>query len=212
MAPVYEDMSINELTTIPPFIRFRNVILWYTDIDRGQPIEEKCKFIESYLLPIKQALNDSDMVEFHAEISENNRNYFSDHSKLLDYIRNRFLPICISSRGYEFQIRFVSDGNSIKNMIVSILEMDKIRRCSNVTIEMFNGEQNRNEFPVLPVEEISTWLERSADGMENAIQERFLKIYLNGTSQNLQEMVDYLTTVYFKTFKTKANKIYYQSN
>ena len=96
-------------------------------------------------------------------------------------------------------------------MIVSILEMDKIRRCSNVTIEMFNGEKNQNELPVLPIEEISIWLERSADSMENAMQETILKIYLSDTLQNLKEMVDYLKTVYFKTFKTKA-KIYCQSN
>ena len=78
--------------------------------------------------------------------------------------------------------------------------MDEIKHCSNIEIEIeiIGGEQKR-----LPVEEISNWLEPSADGTKINLQnhnERFLKINLNSTIQNDQEMFDNLKTVYFKTF------------
>ena len=130
------------------------------------------------MLPIKLALYDSNVVQFIATISQNDRNNFSDHLKLLDYIRNRFLPICNSSRGYKFQIWFPFDANSDTNLIASILEMDEIKHCSNVEIVIIFGEQKR-----LPVEEISNWLEPSDDRTNNSLQslrERFLKIYYRG--------------------------------
>ena len=113
------------------------------------PIEEKCEFIESQLLPLKLALCDSNTIEFVAQISQKDRNHFNDHLKLLDYIRNRFLPICNSSRLYEFQILFRSDANSATEVIVSILEMDEIKHCSNVEIVIMTGIQKR-----LPIEEV----------------------------------------------------------
>ena len=150
-------LSLNELPTIPPFFRFNkvNVTSWCNFVD--QPIEEKCKSIENQLLPLKLALCDSNVVDLMATISQSNRCYFNDNSKLNDYIRNRFLPICNSSRCYKFEIWFYSDRNSDKNVIASILEMDEIKHCSNVEIRIIYGEQKR-----LPVEEISNWLERYA--------------------------------------------------
>ena len=143
------------------------------------------------------------MVEFIARISQNDRNNFSDHLKLLDYIRNRFLPICNSSRGYKFDICFFSDRNSDANVIASILEMGEIKRCTNVGIKIIGGAQKR-----LPIEEISNWLERSPDGTKNNLhnqKERFLKIYFYDTTifikpnpfiRNAREMLDHLKTVY----------------
>ena len=55
----------------------------------------------------------------------------------------------------------------------------------------------------LPVEEISNWLERSTDGIENTAQsqkERVLKIGIQGI-QNAREIVDHLKTVYFKIIR-----------
>ena len=193
-------ISLNELATIPLFLRFYTVLLAYNF--GAETIEEKCELIKKQLLPLKLALNDTNMVEFIACISQNNHNHFNDHSKLLDFIRNRFLPICNSSRRYKFQIRFNSDANSDRNVITLILEMDEIKRCSNVEIEIIGGKQKR-----LPIEEISNWLERSADGAKNNIQnqtERFLKIYynyyLNPVIKNAREMLEHLTKVYFIYF------------
>ena len=173
--------------------------IWYNHA--GQPIEEKCKLIENQLLPLKLALYDSNMVQFTSTISGRDRCYFSDHSKLLDFIRNRFLPICNSARRYEFQIWFRSDANYDTNVIASILEMDEIKHCSNVQIGIIDGEQKR-----LPIDEISNWLTPSGDGTNNSLQslrERFLKIYYHYYTpfiQNGREMLEHLAKVYFKTF------------
>ena len=170
-----QQLSPNELATIPPFFRFNNVRIWYDLADQPIEIEETCESIENQLLPLKLALNDSNVVQFTATISREVCRYFSDHAMLLDFIRNHFLSICNSSHRYEFQIRFNSDANSDTNVIASILEMDEIKHCSNVKIGIFYGEQKR-----LPVEEISNWLEPSADGTNNSLQslrERFLEIY-----------------------------------
>lgn len=75
--------------------------------------------------------------------------------------------------------------------------MNEIKSCSNVEIELSNGEQNQ-----LPVEEILNWLEQSTDGMKNIVKawkERLLKISFRGTHfiQNAREMVDHLETVHF---------------
>ena len=138
---------INELVTFPLFLRFDKVQIWCEYGDRL--IEEKCKFIESQLLPLKPTLNDANMVDFFARISQNERNQFSDHLKLLDYIRNRFLPICNLSRGYNFQILFPFYTYPNINVIASILGMDEIKQCSNVKIGIITGIQKR-----LPIEAI----------------------------------------------------------
>ena len=188
------DISLNELTTFPLFLRFDNVKIWCKYDDRL--IEEKCEFIERQLLPLKPALNDSNVVQFTAIISRRDCRYFSDHSKFLEYIRNQFLPICNSSRRYKFKIWFYSDENSNTNVIASILKMEEIKHCSNIEIEIIFGEQKR-----LPVEEISNWLESSAGGAKNSLQNeraRLLRIYYYSTTfiQNAQEMLDHLKTVY----------------
>ena len=191
-----QKLSPNELPTISPFLRFDKVIIWCDIADL--PIEEKCEFIENQLLPLKLALYDSNVVEFTPTISQNGRNNFSDHSMLLDFIRNRLLPNCNSSRRYKFKIRFSSDRNSDTNVIASILEMDEIKHCSNVEIGIIDGEQKR-----LPVEEISNWLERSADEAKNNIQnhmERFLNFYyiyyFTHFIQNARELLEHLAKVF----------------
>ena len=188
---------LNELATFPLFLRFDNVKVSIVYNLADQPIEERCKFIESQLLPIKFALYDSNMVEFIADIFQENRNHFSDHSKLLDYIRNRFLPICNSFRRYKFKIGFNSAANSGTDITASILQMDEIKHCLNVEIRLFDGGQKR-----LPVEEISNWLEPFAAGTKNTLQnqkERLLTIYHIGpfTIQNAREMLEHLAKVYF---------------
>ena len=195
---------INELVTFPLFLRFDNVKIWCEYGD--QLIEEKCKLIESQLLPLKPTLNDANMVDFFARISQNERNQFSDHLKLLDYIRNRFLPICNLSRGYNFQIWFPFYRYPNINVIASILGMDEIKHCSNVEIGIMTGIQKR-----LPIEEISNWLEPSADVKKNNLQnqkERFLKIFnggVYGTIQNAREMIEHLAKVLLYFFYGRYN-------
>ena len=114
------------------FLRFNTVQLWYYDCYGYQPIEKKCEFIESHLLPFKPVLNYSNMIEFNAHIDQNDRRYFSDSSQLLKYIRHQFIPIFNLSNGYTFKICFDSDRNSAANTIASILQMDKMVLVSYV--------------------------------------------------------------------------------
>ena len=129
-------ISFTEMTTIPPFVRLKDVELWYMK-DFQQPIEEKCAFIENRLLPFQSALNDSNMIECYARIRiDQYRDDFNDHLGFIEYIRNRMLPICNSSRGYKFFIIFESDVNSGTNVIASLLQMAEIKRCPNVEINL----------------------------------------------------------------------------
>ena len=137
------------------------------------------------------------MITFIAYIGQNQNEcgLFSDHSQLINYIQNTFLPICNSSSGYQFDIYFFSDANSAEDTIASILKMDEIKNCSMVQIQIYDAEQTQ-----LPVYEVSNWLEKSTDGEENIVQnleERFLEIRFDGDSciQNAREMVDHLETV-----------------
>ena len=134
--------------------------------------------------------DDKILCHFH----QNWRNYFKEHSQLLGYIRNQFLPICDSSRGYHFLIHF--DENSATNVIASLLQMDEIKRCSKVKI----GIEIDNGILHLPIEEISNWLERYIDGIENKVQNRDVRFFKFGfydiQIQNCREMIEHLIMVF----------------
>lgn len=192
-------VTLSELTTLPPFLRFDEVSVCL----RGAlSIEEKCEFIGSKLLPLKSALVDSNVVKFYAIIS-GNRNHFSDHSQFLEFVQTRLLSNCGSSRSYKFEIYFKSDEQLATSAIASLLKMNEIKRSSRIKIEieMFHrGDKH------LPVEEISNWLENPSDGMENIAQikkERFLEVDfdISCTIQNAREMVDHLKEVFFRLKK-----------
>lgn len=186
-------LTRTDLTEFPLFLRFNNVQLWYW---RGsQPIKEKCELIEAHLIPFKSVLNVSNMIEFYAYITHDDKTYFNNHSKLLYYLQNRLLQICDSARGYKFRILFFSHANTITNVIESILQMPPIERCSNVEIEIpFLWRVQKQ----LPVKAISNWLEMSAVRMEindRKQKEKFLKILMMGI-QNARELIDHLKMVY----------------
>ena len=148
------------------------------------------------------------MIEFSAIISQHDRNYFNNHSTLIDYFQNQLLSICDSARGYKFRIYFRSDEdeNDITNVISSILQLPTIERCSNVEIEIrCYWEVNKQ----LPVEVISNWLEKSVDGMEinsRKQREKLLTIRMRDI-QNVQKMIDHLKSVYL-LFNRFINYIY----
>ena len=182
------------LVTFPPFLRFNEVRLKY--YIKSQLLHAKCLLFEDCLNSIKPALKDSNEICFDANINRANPSHFSDHSSVVIYLRDRLLPICDSSRRYEFIIGFESYENSATKVISSILQISQVRRCSNVSIELFDYM-----YPArLPVEDISNWLDPKAedgDGTEicgKKRQSRFLKIYSYITS-NAQEMLDHLKEV-----------------
>ena len=85
---------------------------------------------------------------------------FKDHFALLKHLRDELLPLCDSSRHYEFFITFLTDRDSHTNVIESLLQMPQIRR-SNVGIELncvFDTQ--------LPVEAIVQWLNQEPDPLD----------------------------------------------
>ena len=190
----WNEISLDNLTfDIPRFLRFNEVELFYT---RGsKSIEEKCWSIGSYLEPLKEALNDSISIQFHGDIDRNDPKNFGDHSKLLGYISEELLTICNSSRGYDFYIFLrTEEAEAEANVINSIIQMPQICRCSNLRLDLWLVRQQK----LLPVETISSWLNRTIGDRRFFIgrtpKEIFLRIYASGI-QNVMEMCDHLVEV-----------------
>ena len=129
---------------------------------------------------------------------------FEDHFALLEHLRNKLLPICDSSRHYEFQIEIIfaaSGPNVATNVIESLLQMPQIVVCSNVTIEVRNYPSVLID---LPVEAIVKWLNQKPDtdnptgviDQQNANKhEKFLAIHLVAIHNEL-EVIANLTEVF----------------
>lgn len=149
----------------PLFLRFGLVRINFSKLcDDGKggsmwdtvPIVQKCRFFEDKLQLIKPLLNGSTIC-VNIYIDRSNPSNFYDHDDLLKYLRNRLLPICNESRQYEFVFSLDSDHNATKCMLASILKMGQIDRCSDLSINFVPYDI------ILPIEEISTWLHRSAN-------------------------------------------------
>ena len=158
-------ISLDDLEALPEFIRFNEVYMPYSrgfqPPSRNISIQEKCQFFADLLPSIKGALNDSKEICFCGDINENDPSNFSNHSTLIDYIRDEFLPICDSSRRYKFEIDFFSDKDAATNVVSSILKMPQIVRCLNVEIEIWISTMG---YPSkLPVDEIVRWLNQKID-------------------------------------------------
>ena len=156
-------VTLTELSSLPLFVRFDNVELWYRL--GPQLIEEKFKLFQSYLLTLKTALNDSNVITVYTEISQNNSRVFSNYLALLEYFPI-LLSICGSSRCYRFEIVFYSDKDAIPNVIAAIMQIPKINRCSSgLTIIIPNYWKEQNH---LLLKAVSNWVEKAADErMEN---------------------------------------------
>ena len=193
-----EKISVANLATFPPFLRFNDVLLRYQL--GSQLLLAKCSLFEDCLNSIKPALKDSNEICFEANINRAYPSHFSDHSSLLIYLRDRLLPIFDSSRRYEFAIAFGSaDENSAAEFISSILQISQVRSCSNVSILLFSSyDFQLVQFPVA-VEDISNWLTPITDDKVEIFglkkETRFLQIY--SKVQNAQEMWEHLKAVNF---------------
>lgn len=190
-------ISLNDLIILPTFIRSDNIQL-ICGLD-PQPVEEKCKVLEVYLLSLKSTLNESSVIEFEANISKNCTGHFKNHSHLLDHIQHQFLPICSPSRRYKFLIHFNSDANAVTNVIASILNLPELKRCSSAEIQICYGKGFERQQSQLPVEVISNWLKLGMEMNVRNGKDLFLKIHMDNI-QNAQEMVDHLKMVSFIYF------------
>ena len=188
------NVSLANLRSVPRFLRFNEVRLSYNF--GAKSIEERCRSIQKYLQPLKEALNDSIAIRFWGDIDRNNLKKFNDHSKLLDYFSEQLLKICNSSREYDFYICFCTEeAGAGTNVINSIIQMPQICRCSNLRFRLSRGPQPM----LLPVDAISDWLNRTIGvGMNfngrRTPQEMSLRVYA-GIIQNVVEMCDNLLEV-----------------
>ena len=192
-------ISRANLAAFPPFLRFTEVRLRY---DTGyQSLFTKCRLFEDCLKSIKSALKDPIKICFVAYINRDDRSDFSDHSSVAIYLHYGLLPICDSSRCYEFNIDFdfdldeyEPDGFASMDLIYSILQISQVQSCSNVSIELSGNSTST----FLPVEEILDWLaQKTADCVEiydTKEQNRFLWIK-SLCIPNIQEMWDHLKEV-----------------
>ena len=192
-----EEISLANLAKFPPFLRFNEVLLNY----HHGSLLTKCRLFEECLDSIKPALKDSNKTCFAAKINQADPNDFSDHSTVVIYLRDILLPLCDSSRSYEFNISFELDENSTTKIISSILQISQVGSCSNVSINLFNYYFSTR----LPVDDISNWLApKTVEGAEicgKKGENRFLIIHSNTiqTIPNMKEMWEHLMEVNFFT-------------
>ena len=131
----WNEIPLANPTFCPHFLRFNEVQLSYNH--GAKSIEEKCRSIENYLQPLKEALKDSTAIRFYGDIYRNDQAYFSDYSKLLEYLSEQLLKICNSSRGYNFSIYLQpEEAGTGTNIINSIIQMPQICRCSTLRINL----------------------------------------------------------------------------
>ena len=160
------------LTDLPQFFRFDRIQLDYQDsAAEALPIAEKCQSVVNCLQPLK--LDDSSLIHFIGAINKNDRNCFSDHSQLLDHLRNELLPICGSSHRYKFEIFLGSYEVSSNNLIAQILQLPQIECCLNVEIKLYGLRMYLMQFPI---DSISNWLHQNCNGTNEKSDERFLRI------------------------------------
>ena len=165
-------VSYTDLVTFPQFLRFHLVTLRIAenkDYDHDNDFvltKDKCYLSEMYLQAIKRALNNS-IIYFMGRIDRNCLHCFADHSELVNYVKNRLLPNCESSRDYKFSIDFRFDqieSSKAVSVTASILQMPQLckhHRPFNITIYFENIGRNT---PVqIPVETIANWLNQKSE-------------------------------------------------
>ena len=194
-----KEISLQDLALFPAFLRFDEVDLRYWE--GSQSIAEKCDLFDGWLQSIKPALNDSNF-NFKCFVSEGPSDFFN-HQTLIKYLSDRLLTICESSRMYSFYIGFGSDFNSASNIIASILQMSQICRygCFGVCIALIIGANPTQ----LPIETISTWLNRKSGAMEIHQKQTGSVLLIRSnlireTFQNIPEMCAFLKMVNFNLF------------
>lgn len=196
---------IPNLASIPSFIRFREVNLYY--FYGSQSINAKCKLIDERLKMAIPALINA-KINLKCTIDETNRRHFNNHSALINYLRNDLLPIVSNSpRRYNFQIGFNSDKNAATEVIDSILQMSQISRCKRVEIIIwFPLDRHFDQSYRCPLEGISNWLSLKSDDKNGKIcdqtsEEKFLRIYLSEIKiSNFREIWEHLSKVKVNSF------------
>ena len=187
-----EAITLSELVVVPSFLRFDNVSLDYSSFrTHSLSIAEKCESIRGYLSLITASLYDSNITRFCCAINEKDPSQFTDHSGLLEHIR-QVVSICDTSRGYAFSLfdLYTTDFDSGGHLIASLLNMPEIARSSYVYISCLN-------LNYLPIEIISNWLNREHHEMGKKQQELNLELVCPIQDALILEICDFLKQVSF---------------
>ena len=196
-----------DLGILPAFLRFNSVDLWFgqskimqqfqTKVFSPQPsIEEKCEQFDKYLQMLKPALIGTKLfVWADIDLSRKDCDSFSSHSQLLDYLRDRLLPICNLSAHYTFNIHsyskasdlisaktalhpFFNHGRIHQQFINQHFQQTTLQFChDSIALILQTPEINRCSdvtikfsgicYPTqLPVKTISDWLNQNPNEME----------------------------------------------
>ena len=187
------------MLAVPRFLRFDFVKLDYSI--GQQSIAEKFESFRRHLPSIKATLYDSNITCF--QIKHDGLSQFIDYSTstLLEHIHN-IVPICDSSRGYEFDFDLEMDSSwntNVYNLIASILEMTAIA-CSSTVCIYIRSLYGFMILSQLPIEIISNWLNRERNAMNQKQQERVFKLDFPVQYSLIQEMCDFLKQVSFLSF------------
>ena len=143
----------------------------------------------------KTALSKVEIISFTAEINENDRTQFCDHSQMLAHLREKVLPFFETATVYNFDIEFRSHKNAVGTVTAEILQMHPIShsRCSFVA---FDYRTFRKYLSIqLPVAEISAWLSRNLDGNNQQKEKRTLFFDCHSEVQNVVEICNHFKEV-----------------
>ena len=193
------EISPSDLTALPPFLRFNIVQLEVAElcyVKVGQPIAEKCLLFENLLQQSLKPALDGSVLAFGGDIDENKSSCFHNHLELLNYLRDRLLPICNKSREYKFDISFDSDKSAAKRVIASILETPQLNHCSSAQFWIYYGSDEPQLQLRLPIKEISIWFHRKCDRDREG--KKSLHIYSHGMKiENIEAIINHLKEVLF---------------
>ena len=192
------EISPSDLATLPPFLRFNIVQLELAELGyvrATQPIADKCLLFENLLQQSLKPALDGSVLAFGGDIDENDTSCFHNHLELLNYLRDRLLPICNKSREYKFDILFDSDKSAAEHVIASILETPQLNHCSNAQFWIYYGSQSDEPQLRLPIKEISIWLHRKCDREGK----KSLHICAGGMKKikNIEAIINHLKEVLF---------------
>lgn len=203
-----EQKPLRDLSTCPGFLRFDKVALSIYEL-RHLFVKQLKTFVETF----KPALNHTKKIRINATIYENQEDFY-DHSQLVNYLSSELLQICGSSECYKFYIYFVSDEESVSEVIGSILQIEQVKRSPNVEIDFYCDKLTQNH--QLPIGIISNWLNEKPDWIDQKQRndEKFLRIrsiHVKGIGidrffgyiQNDRELANHLQEVFHLLFSIR---------
>ena len=185
-----KEICQTDLLTIPPFVRFNSVTLYYDSFEwTSMKLKDGCEWTQMILQPFKPALKG-------AKFDFTDTGYNS-MLQLHTHLEQELLLICDDCRSYRFSMN--SSNQSAKELISKFLQFDQINCCSNVLFHVCILSEFMFELPV-EVDVVVNWLNRSRintiDADEQMENYRILVIEIDALLiGNVSEMLNCLKKV-----------------